>query len=320
MRTAERSTMRAMVRATVRATVRAQRGWVLVVAALALGMTTAARAQLVVNEIDYDQSGADGAEFVEVKNVSGAPVELSDYELQLVNGTNAEPYETIALPGGPLVPGGFFVVCGDSAVVDLCDLDVEPDSNLIQNGAPDAVALIRTVDGAVIDTVSYEGDVDPPYTEGSGVGLEDDSAVEGAGVSRFPDGIDSDLNNVDLSLRCSTPGTANVASDADCSGGGGVLAIDGDCPGEISLTYTGGTPGGVAGFVVSFDVGADPLAAGPCAGTPTELLAPQLLSLATLDENGSLTLMRNASEGSCGAWLQVVDGATCEVSSLASVP
>ena len=41
-----------------------------------------------------------------------------------------------------LAAGGYFVVCGNAATTLNCDLDVAPDTNLIQNGAPDAVGLL----------------------------------------------------------------------------------------------------------------------------------------------------------------------------------
>ncbi|RMH86119.1 MAG: T9SS C-terminal target domain-containing protein, partial [Calditrichaeota bacterium] len=44
----------------------------------------------------------------------------------------------------------------------------------------------------------------------------DDPAVEAAGISRFPDGIDTDVNNQDFSLRCITPGESNTALAAQC--------------------------------------------------------------------------------------------------------
>ncbi|UCG26454.1 MAG: endonuclease/exonuclease/phosphatase family protein [Chloroflexota bacterium] len=96
-----------------------------------------------------------------------------------------------------------------------CDLDVSPDSNLVQNGAPDAVAL-WDASGALIDTVSYEGNTVAPYTEGSGVGLSDSSSLAEISIARFPDGADTDVNNVDLSRRCTTPGAANTAQSSDC--------------------------------------------------------------------------------------------------------
>ncbi|MGH2750582.1 MAG: lamin tail domain-containing protein [Actinomycetota bacterium] len=171
---------------------------------------------LVVNEIDYDQPSTDTAEFLEIKNVSGAPVGLDSYALQLVNGTGggAALYQTIDLPDVALASGDYFVICGDAATVPNCDLDVAPDSNLIQNGAPDAVAI---VDGStIVDAVSYEGDTGPPYVEGSGTGLEDDPDIVDLGISRLPDGTDTDQNNVDLSARCVTPGETNSSATTNC--------------------------------------------------------------------------------------------------------
>ena len=176
----------------------------------------AAPASLVINEIDYDQPSTDTAEFVEIKNTGSEPVDLSTVTLELVNGTGggAVLYQTFALPSVTLAAGDYFVVCGDAANVANCDLDVLPDTNLVQNGAPDAVGLRD--DSVLIDAVSYEGDTGAPYTEGSGIGLEDDPSVELAGISRFPDGSDTNVNNVDLSLRCSTPGETNVEASTGC--------------------------------------------------------------------------------------------------------
>lgn len=176
-------------------------------------------ALLVVNEIDYDQVGTDAAEFVELKNVSSAPINLVDYTVELVNGNGgATVYDTIALPSVVLAAGDYYVICADVVSTANCDLDVTPDTNLIQNGAPDAVA-IRHVTGALIDTVSYEGDTGAPYTEGSGVGLEDVSANVDAGISRIADGFDSNSNNTDLVHTCITPGMSNVSVDpTTCDG------------------------------------------------------------------------------------------------------
>jgi predicted extracellular nuclease len=171
---------------------------------------------VVINEIDYDQPGTDTAEFVELKNVGPAPVDLSGMTLQLINGAGMTIYDTILLPAVSLAPGAYFVICANAATVANCDLDDDPDTNFIQNGAPDAVALL--LGGSVLDAVSYEGDTAAPYTEGSGVGLEDPSSTgdDDLGISRFPDGVDTDMNNVDLGTRCITPGAPNTAADSDC--------------------------------------------------------------------------------------------------------
>lgn len=159
--------------------------------------------QVVINEVDYDQPGTDSVEFVELKNVGSSPVDLSQLILQLVNGNGGAVYQSYALPAVSLAAGDYFVVCANSANTPNCDLDVSPDSNLIQNGSPDAVALLFA--GQIIDAVSYEGDT-AGYTEGSGVGLEDNG--DGS-IGRCDDGADTDQNNVDFLFRPITPGATN---------------------------------------------------------------------------------------------------------------
>jgi predicted extracellular nuclease len=181
-------------------------------ALLAPAFCLPAAAQLVINEIDYDQPGTDTAEFLELANVGSLSEDLSLYSLLFVNGAGggAATYRTIPLPAVNLAPGGYFVVCANAATVANCDLDSSPNTDFIQNGAPDAVALL--LGAAIVDTVSYEGDTGAPYTEGSGAGLEDDPAQADMGISRCPDGADTDQNNVDFSYRAITPGAANACA------------------------------------------------------------------------------------------------------------
>jgi predicted extracellular nuclease len=181
----------------------------LVIPVMGVVPSHAASSTLVVNEIDYDQPSTDTAEFLEIKNVSDAAIDLDPYTVELVNGTGggASGYQVIDLPGVSLAAGGYFVVCANAATVPNCDLDVAPDTNLIQNGAPDAVAI--RLGETLVDTVSYEGNTGAPYTEGSGVGLEDDPSVADHGISRCADGVDTDQNNADFLFAPITPGEAN---------------------------------------------------------------------------------------------------------------
>jgi uncharacterized protein len=164
---------------------------------------------LVINEVDYDQPSTDDAEFLELKNVSGSAIELGSYAVELVNGTGggATVYQTIDLPDGTLAPGDHYVICANASTTANCDLDVAPDTNLVQNGAPDAIGL--RLGSTLVDAVSYEGNSGAPYTEGSGVGLED-TAVPSEGLARCPDGSDTDQGAVDFALRAITPGAANT--------------------------------------------------------------------------------------------------------------
>jgi len=187
---------------------------------LALLSVSSVEAQLVINEIDYDQSGSDTAEFIELKNIGAAPVNLSSYTLRLVNGAGggAAPYQNFVLPAVNLAAGGYFVVCANPATVPNCDLDVTPNTDLIQNGPNDAAALV--LGGALSEVVSYEGTL-PGYSEGSTAPTDTGSAIES--ISRCPDGTDTNDNGSDFRLRPITPGAAN-----NCGGGGGNLGVCGE--------------------------------------------------------------------------------------------
>src|SRR5688500_16182679 len=142
-----------------------------------------AAAQLVINEVDYDQPVTDTAEFIELLNTSADPVNLDTWSVALVNGGTTTAYETFDLPDVVLGAGEYYVLCGDAAIIPACNLDVTPDSNLIQNGEPDAIQLLDGL--TAIDTVSYEGTVSG-FAEGTGDDGEDDDPVQS--ISRFPDG------------------------------------------------------------------------------------------------------------------------------------
>ena len=176
----------------------------------------------VINEIDYDQPGSDTAEFIEIMNRGTEAGNLSSVTVLLINGNGGSTYGSFDLPSVVLAPGEYFVVCKDVSTVATCDLDA---LSSIQNGAPDAVAL--SVDGVIVDAVSYEGDTVAPYTEGSGVGLADSgsSGQDFKGISRLPDGRDSNWNNVDLAASCVTPGLANTSIATGCTLTGPVLEI-----------------------------------------------------------------------------------------------
>jgi predicted extracellular nuclease len=98
-------------------------------------------AGLVINEVDADQTSTDDAEFIEIYDGGDGLTDLSGLVVVLYNGSDDASYApAIDLDGFTTNGDGFFVICGDAGNVPNCDLDVSPNSNLIQNGA-DAVAL-----------------------------------------------------------------------------------------------------------------------------------------------------------------------------------
>jgi hypothetical protein len=160
-------------------------------AALALVAPASAQSRhLVVNEIEYNQPGVDTAEYLEIRNSAAVPVDLGPHALHFVNGASggATTYLTADLLAVDLAAGGYYVVCGDPSTVPECDQDIGVTSNLIQNGDPDAVAIVDGA-GAIVDTVSYGGAV-PGYTEGpAGAPTDLDTALQSLG--RVPDGCDT---------------------------------------------------------------------------------------------------------------------------------
>ena len=94
-----------------------------------------------ISEIHYDNAGTDADEFVEVQLPAGTS--SAGLSVVLYNGGNGTAYDTDALP---LVtaPAGAAAV----AVVSY-------PANGVQNGSPDAVALVRGTE--VLEFLSYEG-------------------------------------------------------------------------------------------------------------------------------------------------------------------
>ncbi len=170
---------------------------------------------LKINEIDYDQIQLDSTEFIELYNSSSTAIDLSLYKIQLINGNGGTPYnDSLFLPSVMLNPASFFVICGSLNYVPLCDYHLTVPRDILQNGSPDAIVLTEISSGNIIDALSYEGTI-PGYVEGTGlppgIATSDSGIANYKGLSRFPDGADTDDNSQDFHLVCITPGTANVS-------------------------------------------------------------------------------------------------------------
>lgn len=171
--------------------------------------------RLVINEVDYDQDGTDTAEFVELYNAGPGPISLSGIEVRLVQGTGggASVYATIALTNVVLAANDYYVISANAGTVPNTDQVATPITNLIQNGAPDAVGLFDNNTNTLLDAVSYEGNSGAPYTEGTGVPAAQSDApstVTEWSLSRTTDGVDTNNNAADFTRKLSTPGTTNT--------------------------------------------------------------------------------------------------------------
>lgn len=165
--------------------------------------------KLVINEVDYDQAGADDAEFVEIVNPNSDAVELDGYRIELVNGSNGRRYGSYA-PDGRLDAGAYLVI-GDQAVIDALPAGtaaVTLKSGGLQNG-PDAVRIVEADTGRVLDALHYEEAVPDA---GEGTPAPEDATGSPTSIGRCPDGFDSDDNGTDFAAAPPTPGAANACA------------------------------------------------------------------------------------------------------------
>ena len=100
-------------------------------------------ATVFINEIHYDNNGTDVGEFVEIAGVAGT--NLTGWSLVLYNGNGGAAYSTTDL--------STFII--DDEGNGFGAFSVSFPSNGIQNGSPDAIALVNN--GTVVQFLSYEG-------------------------------------------------------------------------------------------------------------------------------------------------------------------
>ncbi len=179
-----------------------------------------------INEVDAAQAGTDAAEFIELYDTGDGSTDLSGLVLVLFNGTDDLSYNAFDLDGHSTDSYGYFVLCGDSANVFRCDLDVSPNTNLLQNG-PDAVALyegdaadfpngtpvttVNLLDAIVYDT-GDEDDAELLVLLNAGQPQVDEDAAEDADFhsnQRFPNGSGGLRNTDTYGQEFPTPGVAN---------------------------------------------------------------------------------------------------------------
>ena len=198
-----------------------------------------------INELHYDNNGADVGEFVEV--AGPANLDLAGYQLVAYNGSNGTVYNTVGLTG---------VLPDETGCLGTLSFSFTG----LQNGAPDAVALVDNV-GSVIEFWSYEGTL--LATNGPAFGLTStDMGVAESGTD--PPGLSlqrvgTGTLAVDFSWQApatESPGTSNAGQtfgDA-CTGPGTTPVVTGltgfSCAGTVFLDWTDSTTTQLNGYNV----------------------------------------------------------------------
>ena len=140
-------------------------GVLALVACMLLAGTAHAQTNVFVNELHYDNSGADAGEAIEIAAPQGT--DLTGWDVVLYNGSNGTQYGTRELSG----------TVGASRVTVL-----QYPVDGIQNGSPDGIALVDAA-GAVRQFLSYEGTLTAVGGPANGMQSTDIGVVEGASSS-----------------------------------------------------------------------------------------------------------------------------------------
>ncbi len=163
---------------------------------------------VAVSEVDYDQPGADSAEFVELTNPGEEAVALRGYALELVDGASGRVYGRFDLgaAGATLEPGQYLVVGAPKVIEGLPASVLRLRlSKALQNGAPDGVRVVGP-DGRVVDGLAYEGRI-----EGTGEGASPSDREGNGGPNRTLARCgDTDDNAADFRAAAPTPGAVNA--------------------------------------------------------------------------------------------------------------
>ncbi|MGK0185130.1 MAG: hypothetical protein ACI9R3_000905 [Verrucomicrobiales bacterium] len=197
---------------------------------------------IVINEIDPDQTGTDMGEFIEIYDGGRGNVPLDGFIVVLFNGSNGGSYSTVDLSGQATNASGYFVL--GSPDMPQSDLTFTTATNSIQNAgtAVDAVAIYRdSADNFPVGTQPIEDNLVDALVYGNADATDDNDLLdtltpEGDRIDEDPDRATNAIARVpnggaafDTSAyrrQTPTPGASN--------GDGGELGFD-----LWALTYPG---------------------------------------------------------------------------------
>ena len=181
----------------------------------------------VINELNYeDYFNPDNTEYVELRNNSAEPADISGWQIVPVSGStgNAIASAVVTIPTSTVLAPGAYYVVGNAANVNaafgnVVNLDSGWNESLY-NLAPGAIVLKDDL-GQRVDSVAYRADV--PMASGAetaraiaegGTGRQVSRALTAPGnavLGRLPDGADSQVNLQDFAMIPPSPGVANSA-------------------------------------------------------------------------------------------------------------
>jgi hypothetical protein len=221
--------------------------WLVVFAVPAL------RGDVVINEIQFDDSAVDDREFVELFNAGTTPVDIGGWVLRGNDPSGSNIVTTIPATT-TLAPAAFYVI-GNAGVPDVNQIAaggfLENDNESVElydagNILQDAVVYEANKGLSDINGIgSILPEVGPGYW-GNHQGVDIGTFQTLTTVGRHVDGHDTNNNGRDFGLRPGTPGTSNhsagfiseyIAPNVDgLANGSGVPGLTGSVVGARAIT------------------------------------------------------------------------------------
>ncbi|MEZ4875034.1 MAG: HYR domain-containing protein, partial [Flavobacteriaceae bacterium] len=223
-----------------------------------------AQAQTIfINELHYDNNGADVNEGVEVAGPAGT--DLTGWSLVPYNGSNGQQYSVTPLSGliddeGAGYGAVFFAIAG------------------LQNGAPDGIALVDDL-GTVIQFLSYEGSFAATNGPANGINSTDIGVAE-TGTTPIGESlqlIGTGTIYTDFTWTgpvAESPGSINVGQTFTGGGTGNPPVIS--CPMNITVSNDMGVCGAVVNFAnaIAIDPEDGPIPTSQTVGDPSGSFFP----------------------------------------------
>lgn len=219
---------------------------------IALFISCLSFGQVVINEVDADQTGTDTMEFVEL--FSETPNQsLDGLVLVLFNGSDDASYNAIDLTGFSTDANGFFIVGGDEVMG--ADIMIGA-NNTIQNGADAVGVYTGNINDFPNDTPATTANLVDALVYGTN-DADDAGLLTGLGetVQYNEDNVDADVESLqrrDDGTYCTatpTPRATNGCSACTLSFSFNDATCDDVTTGEDSVTYLVDFTGGGAEMV-----------------------------------------------------------------------